>query len=106
MTGAGAIGRALTGRSAAIAELAKPAVTAIDRRSFFIVLSALSFLVLIWERAETLPPPSSVPTIGEGAAERCNQGDTATRERSPARAILGSTSGFRLTEAVSPQSGQ
>src|SRR3954454_14844672 len=41
-TGAGAIGAAFIGRSAAIAEPANPTVTATEVRSFFIVYSARS----------------------------------------------------------------
>src|SRR5215212_3575629 len=55
MTCAGAMGAAFIGRSAAIAEPAKPAVIAIDARSFFIVHSARFGDRLGWSRVSMLP---------------------------------------------------
>jgi hypothetical protein len=83
----GVIGAAaLTGRSAAKAELVKPAVIAIAARSFF--MFALPDVSASSRRRQMpcLETPTSGRTIGEGGSESCDRWDTSDKNlpfRSP-----------------------
>ena len=87
-TGAVAMGATFIGRSAAIAEPAKPAVIAMEARSFFIVHSARLGTSLGWSRVSMLPFAAHSPTagrIGERRNKCCDARDTTDEKLAGAK---------------------